>query len=103
VIHTAFPPRGFWARVAHYRPDIQMDYRIRVPRDSRLVLRHASGDVLVDDVAGDIDASVRTGDIVMHLPAAGQYSFDARCRFGDVDFAGNYHIAYLVSDLYRSE
>jgi hypothetical protein len=43
---------------------------------------------------------VRTGDIVMQLPAAGQYSFDARCRFGGVysDFAGNYHIVYLASE-----
>jgi hypothetical protein len=100
AIHTAFPPRGFWARVAHRRPDVQLEYRIRVPRDSKLVLRHAGGDVMVYDVAGDIDASVPTGDIVMQLPAAGQYSFDARCRFGDVysDFAGNYHIAYLASE-----
>jgi len=100
AIHTAFPPRGFWARVAHRRPDVQLNYRIRVPRDSRLVLRHSSGDVLVYDVAGDIDASVRTGDIVMQLPAVGQYSFDARCRFGDVysDFTGKYHIAHLASE-----
>ena len=100
VIHTAFPPRGFWAGVAHRRPDVQLDYRIRVPHDSRLVLRHASGDILVYNVAGDIDASVRTGDIVMQLPATGQYSFDARCRFGDVysDFAGKYYIAYLASE-----
>jgi hypothetical protein len=71
-----------------------------VPRDSKLVVRHASGDVLVYDVAGDIDASVRTGDILMQLPAAGQYSFDARCRFGDVysDFGGSYRIAHLASE-----
>jgi hypothetical protein len=100
AIRTAFPPRGFWAEVAHRRPDVQIEYRIRVPRDSKLVLRHSSGDVLVYDVAGDIDASVRTGDIVMQLPATGQYSFDTRCRFGDVysDFAGSYHIAHLTSE-----
>jgi hypothetical protein len=100
VIHTAFPPRSFWAKVAHCRPDVQMDYRIRVPRDSKMVLRHSTGDVVVYDVAGDIDASVRTGDILMQLPAAGQYSFDAQCRFGGVysDFAGSYHVAHLVSE-----
>jgi len=100
AIRTAFPRGGFWARVAHRQSGVQMDYRIRVPRDSKLVLRHASGDVLVYDVAGDIDASVRTGDIVMQLPAAGQYSFDTRCRLGDVysDFAGSYHIAHLASE-----
>jgi hypothetical protein len=100
VINTAFPKRSFWAKMAHCRPDVQMDYRIRVPRDSRLVLRLSTGDVVVYDVSGDIDASVRTGDILMQLPAAGQYSFDAQCRFGvvDSDFAGNYHIRHLVSE-----
>ena len=100
VINTAFPIRSFWAKVAHCRPDVQMDYRIRVPRDSKLVLRLSTGDVVVYDVAGDINASVRTGDILMQLPAAGQYSFDAQCRFGGVysDFAGNYHVAYRVSE-----
>jgi hypothetical protein len=61
-----------------------MDYRIRVPRDSRLAIRHSDGDVAVYDVSGAIDASVRTGDILMQLPAAGQYSLDAHCRFGGV-------------------
>ncbi|MGA3019230.1 MAG: hypothetical protein ABSF62_19065 [Bryobacteraceae bacterium] len=100
VINTAFPKRGFWAKVARCRPDVQMDYRIRVPRDSKLVLRLSTGDVVVYDVSGDIDASVRTGDILMQLPAAGQYSFDAQCRFGgvDSDFAGNYKIAHLTSE-----
>ena len=100
VINTAFPIRSFWAKVAHCRPDVQMDYRIRVPRDSKLVVRHATGDVVVYDVAGDIEASVRTGDILMQLPAAGQYSFDAQTRFGDVysDFAGNYQGAHLTSE-----
>jgi hypothetical protein len=43
---------------------------------------------------------VGTGDILMQLPAAGQYSFDAQCRFGGVysDFAGNYHVGHLVSE-----
>jgi hypothetical protein len=99
-IRTSLPPRGFWAGVAHRRADVQMEYRIRVPRDSKLVVRHSSGDILVYDVAGDIDAAVRVGDIVMQLPAAGPYSFDARCRLGDVysDFAGNYHVAHLASE-----
>ena len=78
VINTAFPPRSFWAKVGHRQPDVQMDYRIRVPRDSKLVVRQSTGDVVVYDVSGDIDASVRTGDILMQLPAAGQYSFDAQ-------------------------
>jgi hypothetical protein len=100
VIQTVFPARGFWARAAHCRPNVQMDYRIRVPRDSKLVLRHGAGDVLVYDVADDIDASVRTGDIVMQLPAAGKYSFDARSGLGGVysDFAGSYRMVHPVGE-----
>jgi len=83
-IRTAFPKRGFRARAAHSRPDVQMDYRIRVPRDSNLSIRHAGGDVVVYDVSGAIEASVGTGDILMQLPEAGLYSLDAHCRFGAV-------------------
>ncbi len=84
AIRTAFPKRGFWARAGHCRPDVQMDYRIRVPRDSRLAIRHTGGDVVVYDVSGAIEASVGTGEIVMQLPEAGQYSLDAHCRLGGV-------------------
>jgi hypothetical protein len=103
VIHTDFPKRSFWAKVAHCKPDVQMDYRIRVPRDSKLVVRHSTGDVVLYNVAGDIDAYVRTGDIVMQLPPAGPYSFDARSRFGDVhsDFPGAYHMAHLTSERFE--
>jgi hypothetical protein len=105
AIHTDFPKRSFWAKVARCRPDVQMDYRIRVPRDSKLVLRLSTGDMVVYDVSGDIDAAVRTGDILMQLPAAGKYLFDAQCRFGGVhsDFPGNYHIAHLTSERFGQD
>lgn len=99
-IHTALPKRGFWARVAHRGRNYQVDYRIRVPRDSKLVLRHGNGGVFVFGVSGDIDASVSKGDIVVQLPAAGTYAFDAKCGFGGVysDFAGNYHMGHLTGE-----
>ena len=99
-IRTELPHRGFWARVAHRGRDFQVDYRIRVPRDTKLALRNGTGDVIVNGVAGDIDAQTRTGDIVLQLPPAGQYSFDAKCGFGGVysDFDGIYHTGHLVSD-----
>ena len=99
-IRTSIPPRGFWAKVARRGRDYQMDYHLRVPRNTKLVLHHGSGDVFVQDVAGDIEASVSTGDIVLQLPAAGSYSFDAQCGFGGVysDFAGNYRTGHLVNE-----
>jgi hypothetical protein len=99
-IHTAIPPRGFWAKVAGRGHNYQLDYRIRVPRDTKLALRHGIGDVFVSQVAGDIDASVRVGDIVLQLPSAGPYSFDAQSGFGGVysDFPGSYRTGQLVSE-----
>jgi hypothetical protein len=99
-IHTTLPPRGFWAAVARRGRNYQLDYRIRVPRDTKLALRHGDGDVVVHDVSGDIDASVHVGDIVVQLPRAGAYSFDAQSGFGGVysDFPGTYHTGHLVSD-----
>ena len=100
AIWTEMPRRGFWAKVAHRGSDYQLDYRIRVPRDTKLALRHGTGDVLVYGVAGDIDASVKAGDIVVQLPAAGTYSFDAQCKAGGVysDFDGAFHRGHLVGE-----
>lgn len=70
---------------------VHVDYSIRVPRDSKLIIRHDTGDVVVYDVAGDIDASAKAGGILLQLPAAGKYSIDARNRAGGniySDFAG---------------
>jgi hypothetical protein len=99
-IHTAIPQRSFWAKVFHCGHNYQLDYRIRVPRDTKLALHHGTGDVFVSQVAGDIDASVRVGDIVLHLPTAGPYSVDAQCSFGGVysDFGGTYRTGHLVSE-----
>lgn len=99
-IRTELPHRGFWARVAHRGRDFQVDYRIRVPRDTKLALRNGTGDVIVHDVAGDIDATVKAGDIVVQLPSAGAYAIDAKCGFGGVysDFDGDYHTGHLVGE-----
>jgi hypothetical protein len=73
---------------------VHVDYRIRVPRNSKLDIRHGIGDILIDDVTGDIDAYARTGGIVLQLPADGSYSIDARNKLGgsiDSDFGGATH------------
>jgi hypothetical protein len=69
---------------------VTVDYRLHVPRDSRLVIHHDTGYVLVSDVTGDIEARSHTGDIIVMLPPPGPYSIDARNRIGGImsDFAG---------------
>jgi hypothetical protein len=63
---------------------VHLDYQIMVPRNSRLVIHHRIGDVLVTNVAGDIEATARYGDIVVQLPEREHYAIDAKCRFGTV-------------------
>ena len=61
---------------------VRFDYRVRVPRDANLIIRHGSGNVIVEDVGGDIDAAARSGTILLQIPAAGQYSVDAKSKSG---------------------
>lgn len=63
---------------------IHLDYRIMVPRNTRLRIRHHSGAVVINDVEGDIDARTGTGDIVLQLPATQTYAIDAKVRLGAV-------------------
>jgi hypothetical protein len=69
---------------------VLLDYEIRVPRDSRLVIRHGVGQVLVSNVTGDIEAAGHRGDILLMLPNTGMYSIDAQTKLGVVtsDVAG---------------
>jgi hypothetical protein len=61
---------------------VRFDYRVRVPRGANLIIRHGSGDVIVENVAGDIDAAARSGTILLQVPAAGQYDVDAKSKSG---------------------
>jgi len=60
---------------------VLVEYEIRVPRDSRLAIRHGVGNVDVNGVTGDIEASAGRGDIVLWL-LPGSYSVDAKTKFG---------------------
>jgi hypothetical protein len=87
------PVQKIWSRV-------RIDYRIRVPRSSSLVIHHRTGDVQIGGVEGDIDATMRAGDILLRLPGAGTYSFNASCGEGRVvsDFPGTYSRSHLTGE-----
>lgn len=63
---------------------VHVDYQIMVPRNSRLAIHHRMGDVVVTNVAGDIDATEHYGDIVVQLPEPEHYAIDAKCKIGTV-------------------
>lgn len=77
---------------------VTVEYTVRVPRDSRLVVRHHNGYVWVSDVTGDIEVHSHTGDMIVMLPDPGPYSIDARTRMGSVssDLMGQGHKQFLV-------
>jgi hypothetical protein len=82
---------------------IHVDYQIMVPRNSRLVIHHHIGDVVVMDVGGDLDATNGAGDIVVQLVQLvqlrdqDQYTIDAKTRFGTVysDFKDARHYGVI--------
>jgi hypothetical protein len=74
---------------------VALEYWIRVPRSSRLVIKHGVGMVSVSNVMGDIDASGGRGDLLVGLPDPGPYAIDAKSKLGVVssDFAGSPRLA----------
>jgi hypothetical protein len=82
---------------------VTVEYRIHVPRDSRLIVHHDNGYVWVSDMTGDIDVRSHTGDMIVMLPEQGPYSIDARTRLGSVssDFTGR-HLSRLSQFLVGS-
>ena len=99
TISTALPSRRLpWTPpfARHTTGGVMIQYRIHVPRDSRLAIHHGTGSVSVGGLTGDIDASVGRGDLLLWLPP-GLYSLDARTKFGIVssdleDVAHNGHL-----------
>jgi hypothetical protein len=63
---------------------IHVDYQIMVPRNSRLVVHHHIGDIVVTDVNGDIDATSGAGDILVQLREPEHYAIDAKTRLGAI-------------------
>jgi hypothetical protein len=71
---------------------VMLEYRIRVPRNTKLVIHHDNGEVLVSNITADIEATGHAGDIVVLLPETEKYSIDAMSKFGTLscDFDGDF-------------
>ncbi len=79
VVRATYPSRRVW-----------VTYNIRVPRAASVIVDRNRGEVHVADLAGDIHATTREGEITLLLPPDEQYAIDARTNFGDVysDYPG---------------
>lgn len=90
VISTGYPARNGLAHPLSRRSDVEINYRIKAPRASKLEVDHNRGGVNVFDIGGDIHATVINGQNTLTLASGGQYAIDAQCTIGDVhsDFEG---------------
>jgi len=77
---------------------VTAEYKIHVPRDSRLEIHHDNGYIWVSDVTGDIQIGSHTGDMIVALPVPGSYSIDAKTGMGSIysDFVGKGNKLFLV-------
>jgi len=83
VINTTYPS---WTpgRMFRGKTNLDLNYLIKVPRQSALLIKHGIGDLHVADVSGDIEATASIGEIELKLPEGQHYAVDARARIGDV-------------------
>jgi hypothetical protein len=93
VITTTLPNRRNFPPPSPLRgsPGVDLEYRIKVPRDARLIVEHEGGEVHVEDLTGDIRVTTIRGEIALRLPQEGRYAIDAKSDFGNVisDFPGH--------------
>jgi hypothetical protein len=83
VIKTTFPSRTP-TRLMRGKTNVNLEYKIKVPRGSSLMIKHDIGEVGVSNVDGDIEATNRIGEIHLRMPGENQYAVDARVKIGDV-------------------
>jgi hypothetical protein len=81
VINTTYPS---WTPIFRGKTNLKLDYLIKVPRQSTLLIKHGIGEVEVNNVSGDIEATASIGEISLRLPEGQNYAVDAHVRIGDV-------------------
>ena len=104
AVTTTLPSSSFFARLFGRTCSAKVEQHIQAPRDSKLVIQHGAGYAMVSRISGDIEASSRSGDIVLMLPDPGPYSIDAKSKFGSVtsDFAGTAHREKLIGEQFAT-
>jgi hypothetical protein len=105
VISTAYPPRNGFMHPLSRRSDIQIAYRMKAPRGSKVIVDHNSGGVNVFDINGDIHATVINGQITLGLEADRPYAIDAQSKIGGVysDFEGRDRPRHVLGEEFGSQ
>lgn len=77
VIRSEIPS---WAKSA-----VTVSYLIKIPRRTKVVVRHDVGEVSVHDVTASIDVAARSGGVQLDLPATERFDIDAHTERGEVN------------------
>jgi hypothetical protein len=90
VVTTALPVHGRFSPPLPNSARIDLVSHIYVPHSARLAIDHGSGNIYIEDVAGNIEAAIGQGTLLLRLPEPGQHDIDARSKWGSVtsDFPG---------------
>lgn len=91
VVTTKREGRELTISTAHKRwIGAQVSYRIHVPVNTKLVVHHGTGAVVIFGVESDIEASTKVGDVVVQLREPAKYRIDAFTKLGGIysDFGG---------------
>jgi hypothetical protein len=93
VVTTEFPHHRAFPYVTSLQTvtNFDIEYRVKVPRNAKLIVKHDDGEVHIDDVTGNIQVTVRQGLIALRLVSEVPPAVDAKSDLGSVnsDFAGN--------------
>jgi hypothetical protein len=91
--------------VSSTKVGVLLEYALHIPRNSRLVIHHGSGEILIRDVSGEIDASCSMGEMTVWISGSGTYAIDARSRTGTIlsEFGGSKRSHYLFGQTFTSE
>jgi hypothetical protein len=107
VVKTTFPRYGVFplSYPLSGEANLDVEYRIQAPSTARLIIQHKVGDVNVDGLAGDIDATLLQGQILLHLPENHRYDIHAKSDCGNVnsDFPGEKKRSWWLTQRAASE
>jgi hypothetical protein len=84
VVTTEFPKHFTLFRPFTGLSDFELEYRIKAPREARLVIEHEIGEVHIGGMTGDIRATDGMGQITVAVPPGYSYALDTRSKLGSV-------------------
>ena len=79
----------FTTAIPKHAHDTEVSYHVWVPRDTRLAILHRDGEVNIEGVAADIQATLRRGEIFIYLPTYAAVTMNAATRFGSINVPGD--------------